>query len=160
MWGPNWTMEMSKSELSKWNLWEERQNALGWTWKKERKKIIELKITRKIRNKRPRGSNKLAESKERGWPKYWRITNLVCVMYQQMHNWSTIYYTVLYWTAPTCFDYPDWGFFVLFPQFYGKCQSKTRKDGARPALFQISCYLCCSIYCLCINLYCTTAIGC
>jgi len=32
----------------------------------EKKKLIELKATRKIRNKRPRGSNKLAESKERG----------------------------------------------------------------------------------------------
>jgi hypothetical protein len=34
---------------------------------------------------------------------------------------------------------------VLFPQLHGKCQGKTRKDGARPALFHISCYLCCSV---------------
>jgi len=29
---------------------------------------------------------------------------------------------------------------VLFPQLYGKCQGKTRKDGARLALFHMSCY--------------------
>jgi hypothetical protein len=29
------------------------------------------------------------------------------------------------------------GFSVLSPQFYGKFQGKTRKDGARPALFLI-----------------------
>jgi len=27
----------------------------------------------------------------------------------------------------------------------GNCQGKTRKDGTRPALFHISCYLCCSV---------------
>ena len=50
---------------------------------------------------------------------------------------------------------------MLFPQLYGKCQGKTRKDGTRPALFHISCYLCCvgcylccSGYCLCVNVYC------
>jgi len=35
------------------------------------------------------------------------------------------------------YGYPDWGFSVLFPQLYGKCQGKTRKDRARPALFLI-----------------------
>jgi hypothetical protein len=38
---------------------------------------------------------------------------------------------------------------VLFRQLYGKCQGKTRKDGARPALFLIlnrSMYFLCSIY--------------
>ena len=34
---------------------------------------------------------------------------------------------------------------MLFPQLYGKCQGKTHKDGARPALFHISLYLCCSV---------------
>ena len=33
------------------------------------------------------------------------------------------------------YGYPDLGFSVLFPQLHGKCQDKTRKDGARPALF-------------------------
>ena len=33
----------------------------------------------------------------------------------------------------------------FFPQLSGKCQGKTRKDGARPALFHISCYMCCSV---------------
>jgi len=35
------------------------------------------------------------------------------------------------------YDYPDWGFSVLFPQLYGKRQGKTHKDGARPALFLV-----------------------
>jgi hypothetical protein len=37
-----------------------------------------------------------------------------------------------------------------------KCEGKTRKDGARPALFHIrfGCYLCCSMYYLCVNVYC------
>jgi hypothetical protein len=43
---------------------------------------------------------------------------------------------------------------VFFPHLLGKYQGKTRKDGARPALFHISCYLCCSMYCLCVNVYC------
>jgi hypothetical protein len=37
------------------------------------------------------------------------------------------------------------GFSVLFPQLQGKRKGKTRKDGARSALFHISCYLCCSV---------------
>ena len=28
----------------------------------------------------------------------------VCIMYQQIHNLSTIYYTALCYTTPTCFD--------------------------------------------------------
>ena len=44
-------------------------------------------------------------------------------------------------------------------------QGKTRKDGARPALFQIFVLfyilfvLCRSVYCLCVNVYCTAATG-
>jgi len=34
-------------------------------------------------------------------------------------------------------SYPDWGFSVLFPQLQGKCQGKTRKYGARSAIFQL-----------------------
>jgi len=53
---------------------------------------------------------------------------------------------------------------VLFPQLYGKCQGITHKDWARSALFLISelcrsmyclCRLCCSMYSLRINVYCT-----
>ena len=44
------------------------------------------------------------------------------------------------------------GFSVLFPQLLGKCQGKTCKDGARPALFLVVVlfyvFLCCSMYCL------------
>jgi hypothetical protein len=29
---------------------------------------------------------------------------IVCTMNRQMHNRSTIYYSALYYTAPTCFD--------------------------------------------------------
>ena len=46
----------------------------------------------------------------------------------------------VFWCILALFDYPDWGFSLLFPQLYSKCQGKTRKDGARLALFQISCY--------------------
>ena len=49
-------------------------------------------------------------------------------------------------------------FSVLFPQLQGKCQGITRQDGARPALFPNK--LCCSVYCLCVNVYCTAATGC
>jgi hypothetical protein len=38
---------------------------------------------------------------------------------------------------------------VVFPCFFLSCKAnarvKTRKDGARPALFHIICYLCCSV---------------
>jgi hypothetical protein len=37
-------------------------------------------------------------------------------------------------------------------------QGITCKGGARPALFPNK--LCCSMYCLCVNVYCTTATGC
>ena len=62
----------------------------------------------------------------------------------------------------TLFSYPDWGFFVLFPQLLGKCRVKTIKDGARPALFQNFCvvlYIVCFVsfcvlfVCICV-LYC------
>jgi hypothetical protein len=48
------------------------------------------------------------------------------------------------------YDYPEWGFSVIFPQLYGKCQGKTRKDGARPALFLI---FLCSMHFLCFSMY-------
>jgi hypothetical protein len=52
------------------------------------------------------------------------------------------------------FSYTDWGFSVLFPQLLGKCQGKTRKDRSWPSLSHINCYLCCCMYCLCVNVYC------
>jgi hypothetical protein len=83
------------------------------------------------------------------------------------------------------FDYPDWGFSVLFRQLQGKCHGYTPKTGHGPhssqlvvtcfvlSLFVLFCcycvvlllfvfcyYLCCSMYCLCVNVYCTTATGC
>jgi hypothetical protein len=63
----------------------------------------------------------------------------------------------------------------VFPCFFLSCKGITRKDGERPALFPISlttlgsnprkrfyqsCQLCCHMYCLCVNVYCTTATGC
>ena len=53
----------------------------------------------------------------------------------------------------------------FFPQLQGKCQGKTRKDGARPPLFLIVVLfyvlfvLCCFLNCLCVYAYCTTATG-
>jgi len=61
--------------------------------------------------------------------------------------------------------YPDWGFSVLFPQLYGKCQCITSQDGARSALsqivvlFYVLLVLCRSVYCLFVNVYGTTATG-
>jgi hypothetical protein len=55
-----------------------------------------------------------------------------------------------------------------FPCFFLICKANvrvlTRKDGALPALFQNFCVvlytvLCHSMYCLCVNVYCTTAKG-
>ena len=53
---------------------------------------------------------------------------------------------------------------MLFPQLQGKCQGRTRKDGARPALFQSFVFyvlfvLSRSVYCLCVIVHCTTATG-
>ena len=48
----------------------ERNDEMQLAELEKKNKLIELKTTRKIRNKRPRGSNKLAESKERGRLKY------------------------------------------------------------------------------------------
>ena len=54
---------------------------------------------------------------------------------------------------------------LLFPQLQGKYQGKTRKDGARSALFLIVVLfyvlfvLYRSVYCLCVYVYCTTATG-
>jgi hypothetical protein len=44
---------------------------------------------------------------------------------------------IMYSHCMFMYDYPDWGFSVLFPQLQGKCLGKTRKDGARTALFLI-----------------------
>ena len=59
--------------------------------------------------------------------------------------------------------YPDWGFSVLFPQLWGKCQGITSQDGARPALFQNCCVVLCIVcfvsfcllfVCKCVLYYC------
>jgi hypothetical protein len=47
-------------------------------------------------------------------------------------------------------------FSILFPQLLAKCQCITRKDGARPALFQK--FVCCSIYCLFCVVLCTVCV--
>ena len=55
------------------------------------------------------------------------------------------------WLPWLRFDYPDWGFSVPLPQLLGKCQGKTRKDGARPPLFLVVVLFyvfLCSLYCL------------
>jgi hypothetical protein len=50
------------------------------------------------------------------------------------------------------YDYPDWGFSVLFSQLQGKCQGDARKDGARPALFLIFC--CSKNFCVALCIFC------
>ena len=61
---------------------------------------------------------------------------VMCILYS---DWGSSY-------PDWGFSYPDWGFSVFFPQLWGKYQgNKSRKDGAWPALFQTSCYLCCSV---------------
>jgi len=51
----------------------------------------------------------------------------------------------------------------VYPCFFLSCKANARgiphKDGARSPLFLIS-ELCCSMYCLCVNVYCTTATRC
>jgi hypothetical protein len=50
--------------------------------------------------------------------------------------------------------YPNRGLSVIIPQFYGKCQGITRKDGARPALPNFPFSLLCVLFvCKCV-LYC------
>ena len=51
------------------------------------------------------------------------------------------------------------GFSMLFPQLLGKCQGKTRKEGARPELFPIfvlfPCIFLCSMYfCVVLCIFC------
>jgi len=43
---------------------------------------------------------------------------------------------------------------VLFPQLQGKCQGKTCKDGARPALFLIVVSFSVLFVCICLLYYC------
>jgi hypothetical protein len=67
-----------------------------------------------------------------------------------------VYVFLLYvYVSSSCqlalFGYPDRGFFVPFPQLYGKCQGINHKDGARPALFQNFCVV---LYIVCFVLFC------
>jgi hypothetical protein len=68
----------------------------------------------------------------------WFLLYLECNMYTIL---ICIYLTEVFLNL-TGFSYPDWCFYVFFPKLYVKCQEKTRKEGARPALFHISSYLC------------------
>jgi len=57
--------------------------------------------------------------------------------------------------------------FPCFFQLKGKCQGKTRKDGALPSSFQNFCFVLCVCFvsfcvlcvCVCVCVYCTTATG-
>jgi len=85
-----------------------------------------------------------------------------------MYLYCYVYVFLLYvYVSSSCqlalFGCRDWGFSVLFLQLYGKCQGKTRKDGARPALSQIFvvvlCIVCfvsfCVLFvCKCVLYYC------
>jgi hypothetical protein len=63
---------------------------------------------------------------------------------------NKVIYVFLLYHCMFMYDYPDWGFSVLFPQLQDKWQGDARKDGARPALFLIFCcsmhFLCCSMH--------------
>jgi hypothetical protein len=68
---------------------------------------------------------------------------VICILYSEVFlNLTEVFFTLT----------------EVFPCFFlickAKCQGKTHKDGAQPTLFHISCYLCCSVYCLCVNVYC------
>ena len=73
-------------------------------------------------------------------------------MYSYCYICSVLYILFSSWQLAFS-DYPDWGFSMLFPQLSGKCQGKTRKDGARTALILIS-ELCCSVYCFVSIVFC------
>jgi len=100
-----------------------------------------------------------------------RIWLYSCLILQFMYFYYYVYVFLLYvYVSPSChlalFGYPDWGFSVIFSQLWGKCQGKTRKDGARPVLFQnfcvglcIVCFMSFCVLCVCVNVYCTTATG-
>jgi hypothetical protein len=85
-----------------------------------------------------------------------------------MYFYCYVYVFLLYvYVSSSCqlalFGFPDWGFSVGFPQLCGKCQGKTRRDGARPALFQTFCVVLCIVcfvsfcvlfMCKCVLYYC------
>jgi hypothetical protein len=58
-------------------------------------------------------------------------------VYVVLFLFNDVIYVFLLYDCMFMYGYPDWGFSVLFPQLYGKCQGDARKDGARPALFLI-----------------------
>ena len=67
-----------------------------------------------------------------------------------MYFYCYVYVFLLYvYVSSLCqlalFGYPDIGFSLLFPRLQGKCQGITRKDGARPALFQNICVVLCIV---------------
>jgi len=80
---------------------------------------------------------------------YWKCI----VEYNTEYMFYTFCFQCANWHPPTTLTevFPR-----FFPQLQGKCQGTPCKDGAWSALFLIS-GLCCSMYCLCVNVYCTTA---
>jgi hypothetical protein len=94
--------------------------------------------------------------------------------YQCMYGFIPVWYfnlcifivMTMYSYCMFTYGYSDWGFSVLLLSCKANARvNKTRKDGARPALFLIFVLfyvlfvLCRSVYCLCVNVYCTTATG-
>jgi hypothetical protein len=70
------------------------------------------------------------------------ILIVVLYIFIAMFMYSYCYVcSVLYILFSSCqlalFGYPDWGFSVLFPQLWGKCQGIMCKDRARPILFPL-----------------------
>ena len=93
--------------------------------------------------------NRFCYNHSRSWNgKHWKTWTAI----RQCEKACVLIVMSMYSHCMFMYDYPDWRFSVLLPQLQGKCQGKTRKDGARPTLFQISVLfyvlfvLCCSVY--------------
>ena len=100
------------------------------------------------------------------WFNNFTFFNVVCIKWK-LKCWILLMHGVCMKFVFLYFGYPDWGFSVIFPLFYGKCQGIYNSQRRGMAcnlpkifvLFNVLLVLCRSVYCLCVNVYCTTATG-
>ena len=64
------------------------------------------------------------------------INNIINIINNIINNTINIIIPVLYLYIHLYIGYPDWGFSVIFPQFWDKCQGINPKKETRRALFQ------------------------
>jgi hypothetical protein len=83
---------------------------------------------------------------------------LLLCLYILIDMYALLCIFVANWHSPATLTEVSPCFFLSF-NTNAKVYYVPRKDGARSALFLIR-KLCCSMYCLCVNVYCTTATGC